>query len=368
MADLKTKTARARLKANVNGYAQNLATGRALLYRKRTEGRPGKWVLRTAKESGGYSFEVLGTSDDYDDGLSYAEALEMALGRTRADPTKLTVADALDTWAKRKGRTASSDIARKNYLSAARRLQRVFPGATLRSITAKQIIAWREAKIDAATDKRARMATVNRELTNLKAALTMAAIDNGYEGDRAWTEVKKYPKADSFGKRMTILTEQEEAALIAAADPDLADMLTALQMTGARYGEMRSLRVGDLVKDRLEITRGKTGPRTITLSPRIATWFAERAGNRPASEPLLRKADLTEWEDRDQLKPTKATVAAAGLSDDVTTYVLRHGFISRALARGVPVDAVAKHCGTSVEMISESYAKYVPGQVKEWFA
>jgi integrase len=372
MTDLRTKTARSRIKPNSNGYAQNLSTGRALLYRKRTAGKAGKWMLRTAKDQGGYGFEVLGTADDFTDSdgvivLTYAQAMEQALGRTNADPTKITVADALTDWATEKKRTTSSDKRAKDIARSALRLSEAFPRATLRSLTAKQIESWKQAEVAKGDDPRARSATVNRQLSNLNAALTRSADLNGYQGNRAWLAVSRFSKAESFGNRKVILTEGEEVALIAAADPDLSTLLTALQMTGARYGEIRSALVGDLEGDRLDLT-GKTGKRTINLSPRIAAWFASQSGNRPALAPLLLRADLTAWPDGGQLKSTLEAVAAAGLGEGVTTYTLRHGFISRALAKGVPISAVAEHCGTSVQMITDSYAKFIPSQMQEWFA
>lgn len=373
MTDFRTKTSRTRIKPRSSAYYQVISNGRALCYRKRTADKSGKWLLRTAKDEGGYAFEVLGTADDFATAdnvnvLTYAQAMEQALGRTTADPTKITVAEALADWAKEKQRTASSDKQARDIDSVARRLAAAFPKATLRSLTARQIENWKQAEVAKGKDARARSATVNRQLANLKAALTRAANISGYEGKRAWLDVKKFSKAESFGKRMLILSEEDEGRLIANAEPDLAALLTALQMTGARYGELRQVLVGDLEGDRLAIRAGKTGPRTITLSPRIAEWFADQAGNRPASEPLLLRSDLTGWPDGGQLKPTKRAVAAAGVGAATTTYALRHGFISRALAKGVPISAVAEHCGTSVKMISDSYAKYVPSQMQEWFA
>ena len=91
----------------------------------------------------------------------------------------------------------------------------------MRSLTARQIETWKQDEVAKGKDPRARSATVNRQLANLKAALTRAATLNGYEGKRAWLDVQKFDKAESFGKRMTILSEEEEARLIEAAEPDL---------------------------------------------------------------------------------------------------------------------------------------------------
>jgi integrase len=66
--------------------------------------------------------------------------------------------------------------------------------------------------------------------------------------------------------------------------------------------------------------------------------------------------------------PLATAAKAAGLPAATTAYCLRHSFISRALARGVPVLAVAQHCGTSAEMIEATYAKFTQGAMAEWFA
>ena len=93
MTDFRTKTSRSRIAPRSSAYFQVVNTGRALCYRKRTSDKPGKWLLRTAKDEGGYGFEVLADADDFADAngntvMDYKQALEAALGRTNADPTK----------------------------------------------------------------------------------------------------------------------------------------------------------------------------------------------------------------------------------------------------------------------------------------
>ena len=49
------------------------------------------------------------------------------------------------------------------------------------------------------------------------------------------------------------------------------------------------------------------------------------------------------------------------------TKALKHNrFDVEAIAR--LWDFIAKHCGTSVEMIMATYAKFHPTQMKEWFS
>jgi len=372
MADLSNKTARRKLKARSSAYTQKLAEGRALGYRKRASGSPGRWLLRTADDDGGYAFEVLGAADDFADAdgreiLSYPQALAAALGKQSADPTKVTVKQALDDWAKAKRATASSEKQKLDIDSAARRIAAAFPRKTIANLIAKDVASWRDGYIVEGKDPRARRATANRDLATLKAALTKAADAADYTGPRAWVAAKKFAKADSFGARMVILTPEQEAQLIAAARADLAVMLTALQMTGARFGEMRAAAVRDLHGNRLTLA-GKTGRRTIALSPDKARWFSKLAKGRPADAPLLTRQDGTGWPDGGQLKLVRDAVAAAKLPADATSYALRHGFISRALSAGVPIAAVAQHVGSSPEMIAASYAKFSQAQMQEWFA
>ena len=61
------------------------------------------------------------------------------------------------------------------------------------------------------------------------------------------------------------------------------------------------------------------------------------------------------------LRPVAAAVASARLDPAVTFYALRHSYITHALNAGVPLKAVAEHCGTSVIMISRTYAKVLAG-------
>ena len=328
-------------------------------------------MLRTADNAGAYRFEVLGVADDFleadgRDVLSYSQALAAALGRKVADPTKIKVTDALDEWAREKAQTASSDKQVSDYFNAAKRIVAPFGTKTLKTITAREIAAWMQGFIVEGKDPKKRRATANRQLATLKAALTRAADESEYQGVRAWDAAKKYPKAESFGARVVILSEEQERHLIEVAREDLRVFLTALQMTGARPGEIRQATVGDLHHDRLTIT-GKTGNRTIALSPEKAEWFAAQVSERPPDAPLLPRRDGNHWPDGGWLKPVRTAVKAAELDDEVTSYVYRHGFISRALSGGVPVAAVAIHCGTSVEMIMKSYAKFIPAQMQEWF-
>jgi hypothetical protein len=63
-----------------------------------------------------------------------------------------------------------------------------------------------------------------------------------------------------------------------------------------------------------------------------------------------------------------AAAAAAGLDPEATFYALRHSFISRALKAGVPAEAVADHCGTSLATIARHCSKLLAENRKRYAA
>ena len=276
--------------------------------------------------------------------------------------------DALDEWAAWKANTASSDKQKTDYANTAKRIGKAFGKLTLATLKASHVTEWRDKFLEGYNDTRPRMATANRSLATLKAALNKAANENEYDGKRVWDVVLKFSSEASFGARMIILTDDQERDVISASRADLATLLTAMQMTGARYGELRQVLSDDLNGLNLLIRRGKTGSRMITLSDTKAKWFAEQAQGKAPTQPLLCRDDGSQWPDGGQIKLFKIAIQNLDVPEGTTAYAFRHKFISDALSRGVPVAAVAQHTGTSVEMIMKSYAKFVPAQMGEWFA
>ncbi len=370
--NLKTKTARARLAARSSAYWQTLSTGRALGYRKRKADQAGKWLVRVADTQGGYTFQSVATADDVAnaDGkavLDYAGALQVALDLTNLDPARITVVAAMDEWTHWKNQTETRRPRQMQNIATARRIASRLPkGATLASLTVPIIDDF------IASDTRAGRATNNRLLALLKAGLTRAANRHGYEGQRAWTRAKPHASADAFGARQVVLTEAEENALIDAADPFMAKLLRGMQLTGARTGELTEAICGDLFGHRLTLRHRKGGSpsvRAIDLSPETAEWFRAVVGNRPDSDRLFTQAHGAGWDGGVHNSVFKRAVKATGLTDrNPDSYTFRHGYISRALTRGVPAVAVAQRCGTSVRMLERYYAKFQPADVAGWFA
>ena len=371
MSELATRNRRLNLPAREAYYSQVLGEGRALCYRKRRVGHAGRWFLRTSKPDGGYSHEVLGAADDIAEAdgsliLTYEQALKDALSKNNADPKKKTIQQALDEWAANKTLEATSKRQRKNFAACARRIGRPFVARTLKTITAKDILEWRNSFVENAEDPQPRRSSANRELATLKAALNLAAKTHSFQGVRPWDSVSKFKKSESHGARQLILTETQENQIIHMASPDLRDLLKALQGTGCRVGEIRSAKVRSLHANLLTVN-GKTGARTIPLSNAKANWFKIRTEGKSSNAPLISRADGSAWPENGYVDEFKAIVKSIGLPDETVVYTFRHGFITRALERGVPTAAVAEYCGTSVRMIEETYAHFAKGTLSHWF-
>lgn len=371
MKDLLDKAKRSALTARESFYSQIIGEGRALCYRKRRSGSAGRWYIRTSKPNGGYAYEKLGAADDFAEAngrqiLSYEQALASAVGKDRADPTKIPVRQALDEWSDAKCLEATTCRQRRAYRSQAMRVGRPFAARTLKTITVKDILDWRNSFVDGADDPQPRKSSANRELATLKAALNLAAKTHLFQGKRAWDEVPKFKHSESHGSRVLVLSVEEENQLIDTAPPELGVFLSALQKTGARVGEIQSAKVRSLRANMLTLT-GKTGTRTIPLSEEKAGWFGEQAAGKSDGDPLISRTDGSAWPENGHIKAMNRTVKKMGLAEETVAYVFRHGFITRALENGVPTAAVAKYCGTSVRMIEQTYAHFAQGTLSKWF-
>jgi integrase len=200
--------------------------------------------------------------------------------------------------------------------------------------------------------------SANRVLTILKAALNSAFRDGLIADDRAWRRVGAF--AGVGDARKVILGDAELQRLIQACPPGLRELATAGAWTGARLGELTGARVRDLDPDAATLrVAGKTGGREIHLSPGALDLCRRLAGGRRADAHLFTNADGKPWTSSFHIRRFAAAVAAAGLDPEATFYALRHSYISRALRAGVPVKAVADHCGTSMAMIQRNYGKFI---------
>ena len=139
--------------------------------------------------------------------------------------------------------------------------------------------------------------------------------------------------------------------------------------TGARYGELTSLKVSDFNADSgtLHIRTSKSGKgRHIVLADEGVALFATQAAGRPANALLLPKEGGDEWKSSQQARPMKAACKAARIELEANFHCLRHTYASYAIMNGAPLLVVAKNLGHSdSRMVEKHYGHLAPSYIAD---
>lgn len=389
-AKLETRSARARLPIG-SRVAVKVGAGLSLLYRRGTDG-VGTWQGRRWTGTA-YTYAALGEADDAraSDGfdvLDYFQAFERARAWAREAaqrvpgaplvvPGRGTVAEALDAYlaeyAKRGGKSyAHTKLAidrlirpevghlRLDALQThqVRDFLRALAdrGRAVRSGKGKE--ARRLAPPTDPDKVRARRATANRVYAILRAALNFAYREGFVASDDAWRRVQPFQKVDEA--RIRFLTAAEGKRLVNACDPELRRLVRAALLTGARFGELARLTVGDFNPDtgRIYIAHGKSGkPRHVPLSVEGQRFFAALATGREAHAPLVARNDGLPWAKNTYVRPLAAASSAAKLEPAVTIHELRHTYASLLAQAGCDLLTISKLLGhADTRITSRHYA------------
>jgi integrase len=364
-----TPTKRLRLKVRREPYWEKLQQYGYLGYRRIEDG--GTWVARWRDEQGKHHYRAL-KLEQTDPAKAFDAASKAARAwfkETRAGILgRGTVEDAatryLDSLKLRKGDKAEAD--------ARGRIDRCIKPALgnrhLDTLRTADIEEWLHglipAKLPEEETRRAKD-SANRNMTALKALLNHA-WRNGMVGSNAsWSRVKAFENVGE--SRKVFLTAEQRKRLLNNCDGAFRDLVEAGLLTGARYGELRTLLVSDYDKGRriLSIRQGKTGPRDVPLSDAAAKLFDRLRKGKLPSGYLLPRPDGLPWQHSDQDELMREAVKKARLPPGTVFYVLRHCFIANALTGGVDIHAVAKMCGTSVRMIEQHYGKLLHSDARD---
>jgi integrase len=361
-------------------------------YRK-LKGAPGRWVVRHYVGEQAYEVATIATADDLltangVDVLDFRQAQEEARNRrdarvrTEAGKGPFTVGDAIRLYIKSleaKGRKTADTEFRANAM--------ILPSIgeeAVADLTAESIGSWFEnlasARPRVRTGKgkaqrfrtpgadqeeaiRRRRSTANRILAILRAALTHAWRQGRVSSDQAWRRVKPFENVASA--RIRYLTIAEGKRLINGSDADFRNLVQAALQTGARYGELGRLKVGDFNPDSgtLAILKSKTGkPRHVVLTEEGAAFFAELSAGRPGSELLLRRT----WGPSQQTVPMNEACRRAQISPAINFHGLRHTYASLAVMAGAPLHVVGKNLGhADTRMVEKHYGHLAPSYIAD---
>ncbi len=400
-ASLETRAARARLKPAAKPYYRAIDEGLHLGYRKGKTA--GKWVVRWYRGDQAYETETIGAADDTLDAdgdviLTFAQAQAVArrvfLDRKRAaaglTPRSgpYTVKAAIDdyiAWLEHNRKTAKDARWRADAL--------ILPhlGDTeCAKLTTKQLRDWRDAIATAAPRlrtkkgvaqafraapedddpdeaRRKRHASANRVLTILKSALNHAWREHKVPSDDAWRACKPFKEADAA--RVRYLTVAEAQRLLNATQGSFRALVQAALTTGARFGELAALTVGDFSPDSgtLHIRTSKSGKgRHVVLTEEGAAFFTSRCAGRSPSDRLLTKDDGNRWMKSHQSRPMHDACTAARIEPSASFHTLRHTYASLSIMNGAPLLVIAKNLGhTDTRMVEKHYGHMSTSYVAE---
>ena len=369
-----TSAQRTRLEPRREPYWVRIQSRGYLGFRRLEEG--GRWIARYRVESGQQKYQALKLPPSVPNDEARDHAAKVAqtwfAALSRGVEAGNTVQEAADHYIANlraeKGDAAADD--------AQGRVKRCIKESKLwvkrlDRLTTTDIKNWRNALVPEGLDEEAtRKArdSANRNLTTLKALLNLAWADNKVDSPNAWAKVKAFEQVAE--PRRVFLDIEQRRRLLEYCDGAFKSLIEAGMQTGARYGELRHLKVEDFDKAarRLEIRQGKTGARTVALSNAAVGFFARLSRDRLPSAYILVRDDGQQWQHSDQDELMRAVVKKAKLPRKTVFYTLRHSFIAAALSAGIDINTVAKSCGTSVRIIEKNYAKYLPEEVSKKFS
>jgi integrase len=258
------------------------------------------------------------------------------------------------------------------------------------------LITWREG-----LPEDLKVTTKQRFVNDLKAALNSAwprlSADRKKLNPTFLAIVKAGFKAEridddddgSVARDNQILTDEEVGTILQAAyevdqeqgfDGDLYRIVVCLAATGARYAQVRRMRVGDvqvsarrlMVPGSYKGRGGSGGSDPVPVGDDVMTVLLSAIAARPSDAFLFerwiheqeprgiawKKSERGPWKRAELARPWKAIRERAGMPK-VIPYALRHSSIVRGLRKGLPIQQVAKQHNTSVKMIERHYAKYI---------
>ena len=414
---LNTRTARLRdTKPRTKPYYRRLTSDLHLgYYRPATQGLAGSWIARRYLGGGKYETATLGAADDKPDvpadgakvltfdqaqraATEWAKREAAAARALLAGSATVTVRSAILAYiAERKEREAKAGRDAELRLTH-HVLNAPLADVALLALTDANLADWRaglrrggRGKPDATP---LAPATLARLLNDVRAALTAAAREAKAPTDlhAIIKDGMKPPKNFGRARAKQVLSNADVRKVVEAAmahDPDFGALVMTLAATGARFDQVARITVADFqpCERRIMVPASRKGRGekcdsliAVPLPDDVVARLRQIAVGRPNHEPLLQRWHHRQapgdkaagtlprwvqdgrrpWSDSGELtRPWAATVAAAGMPDNLVPYCLRHSSIVRGLLARLPAALVAKVHDTSMVMIEKHYGRFI---------
>jgi integrase len=411
---LNDRAARARLKPDNYPYWRFIRDGFHIGYRKGM--RKGTWMVRIMRvpATRRYQTEALGQADDHEkaDGtavLSYAQALDKAQAFREAIETgasvarfdaTLTVRKAVEAYIARRtarrqaqaGRTVTSDAQYKlqAHVLADKRLANI----ALRDLTEADLMAWQERLVSQALSSRQRIVNDFKAALNAAYAMHRRALPADLPAViKFGLHVEAGEVVIARARENQILPDDTVRAIVEGAfaeHDDFGRLVMLLAATGARFAQLRRMRVGDvqLGQGRLLVPQSFKGKRKsleyirVAIGADVMAELAPIVESREANEPLLerwllRQVGPAKWVPHERggwKTPSEMTrmwvrvIARLNLPAATIPYALRHSSIVRGLRANLPIRLVAALHDTSVAMIERHYSRWITEGLEDMVA
>jgi integrase len=400
-----TREARAKLESGIH-WRDVDGGGVHLGYRRGRRG--GEWLVRW-RSGVGYRRRSIGAADDVltADGIStfnFQQALTATRRIVEAERATAAVAAAGPVPTVRSA--VEAYLVEREVNEALQRggkpLKRDARSRLSRHVLAKDLAATPLHKLEEDTLKEWRSglaglapASVRRTVNDFKAALNKAADEKRKALPALAGVIKAAFKAKgataSIARQFLPLSDDEVRTVIAAAaevdaaggwEGDLYRMVLLLAATGARFGQVAAIQVGDVesVSERIMVPvsfkgRGEkqSAAYPVHIGGDVIRALRPAMAGRKSGESLLerwrhKQTGPAEWKRErrapwqsasEMLRPWAKIIAKAELSAEAVPYILRHSSIVRGLRAGLSVRHVAVLHDTSAKMIEAHYSKWI---------
>lgn len=376
-----TPAARAKLPARRAPYWHKVRPNHFVGFRYMTPGAPGNWVAKI-KTGTKERFEPLGQLIDVDPKDRFTTALAMAAkwfdanGSVHVTGTRVTIGDALRTYVEHQREKKGEDTARQ----AQRRFELLITGFEINGkpfvdfpivkATHDHYSAWRAYVVALPVQSRGgdgktarKLSSVNRDLAYFRAALNMTAKRHKLARD-AWTDaLARDLSADKGNRDWPIVAPKDRPTLFAKMReiaPDMVPFAMMQLIMPIRPGALACVRVKhwNAAAPSLYIEFDKAGAdRHVPLpaDKSLTKMLRECAKDKTPDAYLFTRANGEQWNADSWSRAMRDVTAAAKLTG-VTMYSFRHTRITELVdSNKMPIAAIAKLAGTSIEQIEKHY-------------
>jgi integrase len=243
----------------------------------------------------------------------------------------------------------------------------------LEDATREDFSGWRDRLV-----KGRQPQSVNRYVGAVAAGLN-CALELGHVGDpRAWT-LKALTNDSSHDEATAVfLTPPQRQSILANATSAAANFFRALELTGARPGEVARATVADFDGEQLRLTHRKGRPprlrtRYTVLTEEGIALFRRACRDKLPAARLFYRDNGKPWTYQTWGESMRAAIAGYHakcltknrLPKGTSAYSFRHSRISELLQlHGIDPLTVAVQTGTSLHQIEKVYYKFIPQALK----